>query len=360
MKKYTVRMLALGLITLASIGRANGAADETDLLRHATQATIRIFSGAVTAQGDFRGQCSGTGFIISPRGLVLTTLQAVSDADGRIYPALWAGLVNSEDGRLVANRALRLKTIASNRALNLALLQLAPAQGRQARFPFIKLAGADEITYGSPVTLIGSAAGGGLQLGRLRTVVVEIDERNGGVVVDGSLGDLARGGPVVNERGELLGIQTTTQNHRQITFFGDDDYPVGSINAAQVGVYRPLSTVARFLRDHSAEGGETGFPGLPVVVQVGRTVKDKRSGQPVPGAVIGIVSRRALVNDDYISPNELIGYGRSDFQGSFEINRPMRANRYLLKVVHPRYKVLLLELDIDANARELAIELIRN
>lgn len=359
MNKPMMRMLAGALLAILMLINA-AAAEESDGLQRATQATVRIFTGGMIAQGEFHGQCSGTGVIVSTKGLILTTLQAIAAADGGTYSELWAGLVNAGDGHLIANRALRLKVVATNKALNLALLQLVPRPDVPPRFPFIKLASVNEVTYGSPVTLIGAAVNGGLQLGRLQTVVVDIDERNGGVIVDGSLGALASGGPVVNERGELLGIQTVTQRQHQIIFFGDEDYPVGSLNTGEVGVFRPLSSIIRFLLNQALVTGEIGFVGSLTDVQIAGKVKDKKNGQPIPGAVIGIVTRRALAQDDYISANELIGYARSDFGGSFEINRPVRANRYLLKVVHPQYKTLLIELNIDANQCDLTIELIRN
>jgi len=365
----------LSSLLLLAVGLAAGARAQTnDPLRTAAQATIRIIAGGIK-QGEFRGQTSGAGVIISAQGLALTTRQAISNtegAEGKIAPELWAmtpGLFGSQDDAFVPNRAVRLKVIAVNQELNLALLKLVPRDSQPPNFPFVKLAVQNDLNYGSQVTLLGFSAAGGMTTLRRRAFVVDFDNQFGSagpadwIVVDGGLGAQSAGGgggPVINDRGELAGLQVMTRRDKQVPFFGDEDYPLGTVSIGEVGYVRPAESLIHFLLDPATLASDVRYERPQPDLQITGKVKDKKTGEPIPGAVVGIVSPKALTKAPYITANELVGYARSDFQGAFEIGRRARAGRYLIKIVHPQYQSLVKEIVVDPNQRDFTVELIRN
>jgi len=331
----------------------------TDPLRMAQQATIRIIAGA-TRQGEFRGQTDSAGVVISAQGLALTTWQAITNAEGKTAPELWAMTTGAQDDPVVPNRAIRLKVVAISQDLNLALLKLTPRDSRPSEFPFVKLDVRNDLYYGSKVTLLGFSAAGGMSVLRRRASVVDFDcqsDSTNWIVVDGGL---STGGPVINDRGELAGLQTMTRRDRSIPFFGDEDYPLGLIEIGEVGYARPTESLIAFLLDAATVAADLRYERPQPELQITGKVKDKKTGEPIPGAVIGVVSPKALTKAPYITANELVGHARSDFRGAFEISRRARAGRYLIKIVHPQYQSLVKEIVIEPNQRDFTVELVRN
>jgi Trypsin-like peptidase domain/Carboxypeptidase regulatory-like domain len=330
-----------------------------DPLRVAAKATIRIITGGIK-QGEFRGQTGAAGVIISAQGLALTTRQAIIDADGKIAPELWAMTPGAQDDHAVPSRAVRLKVVAVSQDLNLALLKLAPRDSQPSEFPFIKLDAQNDLYYGSQVTLLGFSASGGMSVVRRRASVVDFDcqsDSTNWIVVDGGL---TTGGPVINDRGELAGLQTVTRRDMQIPFFGDEDYPLGLVEIGEVGYARSAESLIDFLLDPATVAGDLRYERPRPELRITGKVKDKKTGEPIPGAVIGIVSPKALTKAPYITASELVGHARSDFRGAFEISRRARAGRYLIKIVHPQYQSLVKEIVVDPTQRDFTVELVRN
>lgn len=366
MKKW-IAVLLLGLVAWCGVAgeRVRGTHAEagagTDALRTAAQATVRLIAGATRA-GEFRGQATGTGIILTADGVVLTTPQALVGADGKPAPEIWAALVTASGEMAPLHRALRLKPLLVSAKQGLALLQLQPRTGGKIEnFPFVHLAGQDELRYSVAVTLLGFQAGG-ISLARRRVAVVDFDDQGGRVLTESGLGAAAAGGPVLNERGELLGVQEAGRRASSITFFGDEDYPLGSVSLGEPGTFRALEHLTGWLT--SAEVQEAGvrldYLHAQSEQQVVGKVKDKRTGEVVVGAVIGIVRTDALAKTPYITASELVGYARSDFRGGFAVSRRVKSGQYLLKVVHPQYQTLVQEITIDPLQRDFTIELARN
>lgn len=360
-KSFTSILSGLFLL-VASLNAGAGVRLQTgDPMRTAVQATVRIVAGGIK-QGEFRGQTSGAGVIISAQGLVLTTRQAISNAEGKPATELWAMMSTGQEETVEPNRAVRLKVIAVNQELNLALLKLCP-RNSPPNFPFVKLAVQNDLNYGSQVTLLGFTANSGMTIALRRSVVVEFDDQPNQanwVIVDSSFDAQSIGGPVLSARGELIGLQAMTQRNKQIPFFGDENFPLGMVGIGEVGCVRPAETLINFLLDPATLAADVGYERPQPDLQITGKVKDKNTGQPIPGAVVGIVSTRALAKGPYITDNELVGYARSDFQGVFEISRRTRAGRYLIKIVHPQYQSLVKEIIVDPNQRDFTVELVRN
>ena len=236
-----------------------------------------------------------------------------------------------------------------------------PRDNKAVNFPFIRLAPQDDLRYGSAVTLLGFQAGG-ISLVKRRVAVVDFDDQGGWVLTESGLGAAAAGGPVVNERGELIGLQGPARRAHPITFFGDEDYPMGTVNLGESGAFRSWEQLYLVLRapETLSAGVQLDYLQTQSEQQVVGKVKDKRTGEVIAGAVIGVVRTDEIAKTPYITARELAGYARSDFRGGFTLSRRVKSGEYLLKVVHPQYRTLVQEITIDPLQRDFTVELVRN
>lgn len=212
MKRFIHAIICLALLAAAPIaGRAQDAKPKparADAVQQAVLATVHILTGAMdAASGEFEGKGSGSGVIISPEGLVLTARHVVFQKN---VPAreVWAGLVDGRNPRLPPTRVKRMKIVAEDAALDLALLRIESKRGGESaeRFPFLRLATSDDLVFGSPLSVVGFPAAGGATTTVTSVNVVGFDARQGWIKVEGSVMQGASGGAAVNERGELVGI----------------------------------------------------------------------------------------------------------------------------------------------------------
>jgi len=131
---------------------------------------------------------SGTGFIISPRGLVLTALHVVEGAA--------AISVQWPDGRTVRARLRR-----SLPQLDLAVLKL--PEGDYAPLP---LGDSDRIAPGHTVIAAGYPPAGGLSVEPCRVTTLPSYRQTPLIEVDNSLPPGYSGGPLLTRQGEVIGI----------------------------------------------------------------------------------------------------------------------------------------------------------
>ncbi|MBF2096852.1 MAG: trypsin-like peptidase domain-containing protein [Gloeomargaritaceae cyanobacterium C42_A2020_066] len=153
------------------------------------QINIRVYQQAspavVTIQA---GNGAGSGSLISPEGLVLTN-QHVVGAAGRVRVA-------TADGRQYTGRV-----IGVDRRNDLALVRLENTAGE--RFPVIPLANASGIQVGQRVFAIGSPFG---LRGTLTTGILSRITPEGDLQTDAAINPGNSGGPLLNSRGELIGV----------------------------------------------------------------------------------------------------------------------------------------------------------
>lgn len=156
----------------------------------------------------------GTGFIISKNGTILTNKHVVSDQeaeytvltnDGKKYPA---------------------KVLAKDPVQDLAIIKIEEATGTESNiipesFPIIKLGDSDNLQIGQTVIAIGNALGEfrntvstGVVSGLSRTIVASgagMQETIEDVVqTDAAINSGNSGGPLLNLKGEVIGINTAT------------------------------------------------------------------------------------------------------------------------------------------------------
>jgi S1-C subfamily serine protease len=351
-----VTATALYLITAAVTPLLAGAAVLPGDENAAIRATARIIAGDLDSVGQMHGRSSGSGVLISAEGLIVTNRHVIAPENGQPYPELWAGITEAGHEHATPRRAYRLKVVASDPGLDLALLKVVPKSGELRRFPFLAISPDAEVTYGSPVFVVGYPVAGGSNVSVIRSNVVGFDDEKGWITVEGSVMHGASGGAALNEHGEFIGIPTRVVADQEVPFIGDQDVPVGTVTLGSVAYVRNVATIRRFL---------AGVAGAANIVPEGsRTVvrgviRDKRSGSTVPGAVVGVLLADTPDPAVQVDRSDLVAWAKSDFRGAFSLNRPIRPGKYLFKIVHPQYKTYMTEFTVTPSTNDLEIELAR-
>lgn len=134
------------------------------------------------------GRSEGSGTIVSPEGLILTNQHVIlGSRSGRVS-------VTTATGKNYAGEA-----IASDARNDLALVRLITKD----RFPTVALADEDGIQVGQRVYAIGSPFG---LSGTFTTGILSRIAKNGDLQTDAALNPGNSGGPLLNSRGELIGV----------------------------------------------------------------------------------------------------------------------------------------------------------
>lgn len=166
------------LSTASVLAQTREETTGTAVYRKAIQAFVTINTG--------RGEGSGT--IVSPEGLVLTNEHVIRGTrNGSV--AVMTGSGKRYTGQV----------IAVDRRNDLALIRL----NTNDRFPALSLANSQTIEVGQQVYAIGSPYGlsGTLTIGILSRIAP-----NGDLQTDAALNPGNSGGPLLNSRGELIGV----------------------------------------------------------------------------------------------------------------------------------------------------------
>jgi len=211
---------------------------------------------------DMPRQGSGSGFVIDRDGFILTNFHVIEDAD-RITVTLADG------------RTLRAEVVGTDPAIDVALIRVAGA----SNLPEAPLGNSDELRVGEWVCAIGNP------LGYVHSVTVGVVSFIGRKLFDASLDDYIQtdaainfgnsGGPLLNARGEVIGINSAI-----------------SSRASNIGFAVPINQAVAILPQLKARGKVSrGFIGVfltDVTPELQRSLRLQ-------------TSRGALVQD--VSPN---------------------------------------------------------
>lgn len=148
-----------------------------DVFRLANPSVVTIRAGGAT----------GSGSIVSTDGLVITNDHVVRGSNGQVR-------VMTSSGKQYTGTV-----IATDRRNDLALIKLQTSD----RLPAIRIAGASNILVGQRVFALGSPFG---QSGTLTTGILSRVGRDGNLQTDASLNPGNSGGPLLNSRGEMIGV----------------------------------------------------------------------------------------------------------------------------------------------------------
>lgn len=216
------------------------------------------------------GRSSGSGSIIEANGLVLTNEHVIRGARGGRVDAI------ASNGKRYPGRV-----IAVDRTNDLALVQLQASE----RLPVLSLASGSSIRVGQEVYAIGSPFG---LSGTLTTGILSRIAENGDLQTDAAINPGNSGGPLLNSRGELIGVNKAILS------------PGGRGNIG-IGFATSADAVKQFVassRDAIASGGQT--PSAP-------TAERPRLGVEVgDNLVIQSIERNSLAQRMGLRPGDRI------------------------------------------------------
>lgn len=313
-------------------------------------ASVRIMAGSFDNDRIFRPAQSGSGAVISPDGLVITSREVVLDEQGRLYPELWAGLVNPKNRGLSLNRAYKLTLIKESKQLELALLQIQTVKKRS--FSSFKIGSTDDLTYGNYLQVIGFP---GSRVSISECELLGINETGSWLYSEGAILKGMLGSSVVNENGELIGVTIKAIDNQKIPFFDDKSELIGEIVLDKVGMIRSIESVMEFVRQNT----QISFPvfNQGTGIEIEGAVTTAGTNIPIPNATIGILSYTALREGNQIESEELFGYGKTDNRGAFKISRKLKAGKYLVKVIADGYLSIIREITLPQSSGRVILEM---
>jgi len=239
---------------LRSIGKP-GAFDPARIYKAEASGVVTV----VSVFGDGGGRGLGTGFVVSRSGEVATNAHVVSDGEGAALRRADEVYVQFEDGNQVPAKVVGLDPNA-----DVALLRVEP---RGLHLRVLPLGSSRALQVGAPVAAIGSPFG---EPQSLSVGVISATDRSitsltgfdiaGAIQTDAAINHGNSGGPLVDARGEVVGINS------QIRSTGG--------GGEGVGFAVPVDTVKRSLaqlrRDGRAAYPYVGIVSVPVYPQLGR------------------------------------------------------------------------------------------
>jgi len=164
---------------------------------------------APEGDGELSKVSSGTGFIITADGLVVTNKHVVEDDTAEYVVIL-------DDGTELAAKVLDKDTLN-----DIALVQITGEDERMGEFPSLEFADSDAISVGDPVVAIGNALGeysNTTTVGIISAVGREIMASGGAgfgtenlvnlIQTDAAINPGNSGGPLLNLNGEVIGMNT--------------------------------------------------------------------------------------------------------------------------------------------------------
>jgi putative serine protease PepD len=182
---------AAGPIAQSGAGPANGPGDLSDVAARVQPSVVSV----EVRSGSGRG--SGSGFVIDRAGHVLTNAHVVEGA-GQV------------DVVLPDRRRISARVLGADPAQDLAVLSVPPGDSPS---PLVFGRSAD-VRVGDPVMALGSPLGlagtvtGGIVSALNRDVRLGDGERRTALQTDASINPGNSGGPLVNARGEVIGVNT--------------------------------------------------------------------------------------------------------------------------------------------------------
>ena len=192
------RAIALGvisaiLVSIPSFGKVTAAVAAPKDFEPEEKITMEVYRSANPAVVTIKTTTStGSGSIITPEGLVITNEHVIRDAkNGNVQ------IINTE-GKTYNGQVLTV-----DRKNDLALVRILSSNISSDRFPTLSFADRDRILVGQKVFAIGSPFG---LSGTLTTGILSRVAQNGDLQTDARLNPGNSGGPLLNSRSEIIGV----------------------------------------------------------------------------------------------------------------------------------------------------------
>lgn len=348
MKKVIISLMFLMSICLISqIGLAQTAN---------TSAVVKIIAGSFDADRNFQRSLTGSGVIIDPRGIIVTSRSVVfAKGSSKEFPEIWAGLLDTKRGSLRPNQAYRLRVIVNDEKQDLVLLKIETRNDAQ-KFPTMLFGETGNLRYGQDLKVIGFMQANGTSLSTAEVSFLDYDDNEDLLKVEGQLLKGIAGGAVVDRNGKLIGIPTRAAVSQAVPFFNQDGEQVGQIAIEEVGLIIPVEAIQEYIRSVPNLMSFTIPSDMRKSVIIEGAVTDKQTNEPIVRATVGIL----IPNNNsrqYIENDELIAYARTDARGKFKLNRKLKPGVYSVKVVHQDYKTDYRTMTIPTTSGQLFVEM---
>ena len=252
---------------------ASGARGTVDALVDATRAVVGVWAGAAEARpragapgdphGEEPGKGLGSGVVIDPAGLVLTSLDTVRDA-GTLTITL-------QDGK--SHGARLLKALPASR---IALLLADLPAG--TRLPFVELGSSAAILPGEDVAAVGNPFGHAPQVSRGVLAAVEKSKR---LRIAAWVHGAHKGGALLDATGRLIGIPVADA-------FEDEEQQRGE---SYLGVAQPMDSLREGLAEEFA--AHATLPGLKAPIAEDPALAARRRNKV---AAVVEATRESLLN----------------------------------------------------------------
>ncbi len=281
------------------IGKAK---DVQAVLRKVEGAVVAVQTGAAVDKGLFSGNSGssggeGTGFVISPDGVIVTNNHVVADAGGRIE-------VEFGDG---TKQAAELLGRAPE--YDLAVIKV---DGKN--LPTVKLGSSDALAVGDQVVAVGNALAlkGGLSVtegivsGKGRTVP---EDQTGTTLYDVLQTDAAinpgnSGGPLVNAAGEVVGINTALAGGSQNVGFA---ISIDSAKAVIAQLRAGKRVSVAFLGVQTTDVTPAIARSLNLTTKNGAVVKEVTNGQAAEKAGLKVNDVIVAIGGNRVTGPEGVG-----------------------------------------------------
>ncbi len=281
------------------IGKAK---DVQAVLRKVEGAVVAIQTGAAVDKGLFSGGSGqtggeGTGFVISPDGVIVTNNHVVADAGGRIE-------VEFGDG---TKQAAELLGRAPE--YDLAVIKV---DGKN--LPTVKLGNSDSLAVGDQVVAVGNALAlkGGLSVtegivsGKGRTVP---EDQTGTTLYDVLQTDAAinpgnSGGPLVNANGEVVGINTALAGGSQNVGFA---ISIDSAKAVIAQLRAGKRVSVAFLGVQTTDVTPAIARSLNLATKTGAVIKEVTNGQAAEKAGLRVNDVIVAIGGNRVTGPEDVG-----------------------------------------------------
>ncbi|MFY9610561.1 MAG: trypsin-like peptidase domain-containing protein [Blastocatellia bacterium] len=303
----------------------------------------------------------GSAVIVRADGVVVTNAHVIFDSKtGQLYDEILLSL--SADGSPQSKR-YRLKALVTNRDDDLALLRVETAASlnssvKRPVFPAIEIGDSKNIGLLDDIVIIGYPEKGGSSVTVNRGTVEGKDALGRWIKTDARLIHGNSGGAAVSLDGKLIGIPTKVVADDQRVDKNGDGLPDDYRRYGAVGFLRPAHLVSAMLDGAREEAAIPEPIKQPKVVEpaasfvVHGIVRSAGTGQPIAGAVVGLVP----VGEDPTEDN-LLAWGGTKPDGQFKLNKPIRAGQYTLRAKALGYLPYLRDVKLSGNTRELLIEM---
>jgi serine protease Do len=274
----------------------------------------------------------GSGFLVSADGLAVTNRHVVSDTSAT-YSLLFS------DGTTAP-----VDVLARDEVLDIAILQIASTTDRT--WPYLPLGNADDLRLGQPVVAIGNAlaefdntVSSGVISGLSRSITAR-DQRGGAeqlervIQTDAAINPGNSGGPLLNLRGEVIGVNVAA-----------------SLEAQNIGFALPVNAIASVIESVKATG-EIVRPFLGVRYRMVTESLVEENNLPITyGAIVLPGADRDQLAVIPGSPAALAGIREGDI--ILEVNKVSLEERSLASVLREQAVCKTITIKIWRNGTEL-------